>query len=392
MKKYLFLALGVAALASCSSDEVVELNEGNEIKFSVVADNDSRAATVYCNNNLMKDFVLYASTDKGKDFIVEETYEWDQNYSYTTGDNGSVRYWPESDALNFYAIKNADLEWTAGQAPTGKFTVDGTVGQQVDFVYSVERSDDNTGVTKDESNNGNVVLNFRHALSQIEFQAINENPDLWVEILNVKVGNAKSAGDFLFPNVSTKNNYENHDGNVISNTGAGVITWSNQATPVNYTLDSDITPVTLLSTEGVKPVTFVKGDLTTYTNSMLLLPQTTEAWNGKEGAFLAVKCRIWNIIDGDTDTKVLLYGDKLGDGTAEGRWAFVPVKFEWTPGCKYIYTFNFTKGGNAGLDDSDGEDQPSDTPVLVNLTVDVSVDDFEPKDADGEDNTQMKTE
>ena len=391
MKKYLFLALGVAALTSCSSDEVTELNQGNEIKFAVVADNDSRAADIYCNNNLMEDFTLYASTDQNKDFIVAETYENDGNStSYTTGDEGSVRYWPENDALNFYAIKNAELDWEAGQAPTGDFTVAPTVGAQVDFVYSVERSDDNTGVTKDETNNGTVTLNFRHALSQIEFQAKNENPDLWVEILNVKVGNAKSEGDFTFPNVSTKDNYENHTGAVTPNEEAGVITWTNQATPENYKLDADLSsPVTLLSTQGVQPITYVQEDLTTYTNSMLLLPQTTAKWNGTEGSFLAVKCRIWNIIGGDTNTKVLLYGDANGDGTAEGRWAFVPVDFSWAPGCKYIYTFNFTKGGNAGFDDSAGEEKPSNIPVLVNLTVDVTVDDFEPK---APTNTPMEVE
>lgn len=389
MKKYLFLALGVAALTSCSSDEVTELNQGNEIKFSVVADNDSRAHAVYCNNKLMDDFKLYASTENNEDFIVGETYT-NTNGVFSTS---SKRYWPENDALNFYAITNADLDWTAGQTPTGSFTVNGTVGSQVDFVYSVE-----LGKKKSDEDvvDGKVALNFRHALSQIEFQAKNENPDLLVEILNVKVGNAKSAGDFTFPNESTKDNYVNHEGSATSNAEAGIITWKNQKTLANYVLDADITPLELLSTDGVQPVTYVEGDLKTYTNSMLLLPQTTDAWNGSEGAFLAVKCRIWNIIkdaNGAITDKVLLYGDadKAKEGY-EGRWAFVPVKFDWAPGCKYIYTFNFTKGGNAGFDDSDGEDQPSDTPVLVNLTVDVSVDDFEPKDADGEDNTQMKTE
>lgn len=384
MKKYLFLALGVAALTSCSSDEVTELNQGNEIKFSVVADNDSRAANIYCNNNLMDNFTLYASTGD-KDFIVDEVYNNDNGEFKTT----AKRYWPENDALDFYAIKNAELTWDAGQIPTGDFTVEPVVGDQVDFVYSVEK-----GKKKSDLDvvDGKVTLNFRHALSQIEFQAKNENPDLMVEILNVKVGNANSVGDFTFPNVSTKDNYVNHDGAVTPNPGAGVITWANQATPVNYQLDADVTAVTLLKDDQVHPITYVKGDLTTYTNSMLLLPQTTAKWDGTKGSFLAVKCRIWNIIkdtNGDITDQVLLYGDKNNDGDGEGRWAFVPVDFNWAPGCKYIYTFNFTNGGNAGFDDSEGEDKPSNTPVLVNLTVDVTVDDFEPKDPA---NTPMEVE
>ena len=384
MKKYLFLALGVAALTSCSSDEVTELNQGNEIKFSVVADNDSRAANIYCNNNLMDNFTLYASTGN-KDFIVDEVYNNDNGEFKTT----AKRYWPENDALDFYAIKNAELTWNAGQIPTGDFTVESVVGDQVDFVYSVEK-----GKKKSDQDvvDGKVTLNFRHALSQIEFQAKNENPDLMVEILNVKVGNANSVGEFTFPNVSTKDNYVNHTGAVTPNEEAGVITWANQATPVNYKLDADVTAVTLLKDDQVHPITYVKGDLTTYTNSMLLLPQTTAKWDGTKGSFLAVKCRIWNIIkdtNGDITDQVLLYGDKNNDGDGEGRWAFVPVDFNWAPGCKYIYTFNFTNGGNAGFDDSEGEDKPSNTPVLVNLTVDVTVDDFEPKDPA---NTPMEVE
>lgn len=387
MKKYLFLALGVAALTSCSSDEVTELNQGNEIKFSVVADNDSRAQTVFCNNNLMDNFTLYASTGD-KDFIVDEVYNNDNGEFKTT----AKRYWPENDALDFYAIKNAELTWDAGQIPTGDFTVAPTVSAQVDFVYSVEKGKKKSDQDVADAN-GKVTLNFRHALSQIEFQAKNENPDLMVEILNVKVGNAKSEGDFTFPNVSTTDNYVNHGGTVTVNDKAGVITWANQATPVNYQLDADVTAVTLLKDDQVHPITYVKGDLTTYTNSMLLLPQTTEKWDGTEGSFLAVKCRIWNIIkdtNGDITDQVLLYGDADKNTPGyEGRWAFVPVGFNWAPGCKYIYTFNFTNGGNAGFDDSDGEDKPSDTPVLVNLTVGVTVDDFEPK---APIDTQMKTE
>ena len=75
---------------------------------------------------------------------------------------------------------------------------------------------------------------------------------------------------------------------------------------------------------------------------------------------------------------VVLYGDKNGDGEVEGRWAYVPVAFNWKPGYKYVYTFNFTNGGNAGYDDSNGNDKPGNVAVLLPLTVDVTVDDFQP--------------
>ena len=61
MKKFFYVAIAATALASCSSDNLVDLKEGDEIKFTAVADNDSRAAQIFCNNNKMNDFVVYAS-------------------------------------------------------------------------------------------------------------------------------------------------------------------------------------------------------------------------------------------------------------------------------------------------------------------------------------------
>ncbi|MEE0974101.1 MAG: hypothetical protein UH853_00135 [Muribaculaceae bacterium] len=56
--------------------------------------------------------------------------------------------------------------------------------------------------------------------------------------------------------------------------------------------------------------------------------------------------------------------------------AVFPVKFEWEAGKKYVYTFNFTNGGNAGYEDTDNDGEPDNTPVLVDLNVSVTVDDF----------------
>ena len=51
MKKKYYLALGLlATLASCSQDEVMEVNRsGDEITFDVVANKATRAADVFCN-------------------------------------------------------------------------------------------------------------------------------------------------------------------------------------------------------------------------------------------------------------------------------------------------------------------------------------------------------
>lgn len=390
MKKFFYVAVAATALASCSSDQLVDLKEGDEIKLSVIADNDSRAETIFCNYNLPESFQLYAATvastgKEAQDFIVDEKYVRTSGVTYER--DGVNRYWPENDALNFYAVKNAEITWEAGEVPTGSFEVDDDVESQLDFVYAA-----NPNQSKPTSGSA-VALNFRHALSQIEFKVANANPDLEIIVKNVKVGNALSKGNFTFP-ATTAEEWENHNqGDEDMTDDGSVIAWASQNTPINFTLAEDFDDVAVLSTDPVTALTFETDDAENanfaeiYEKSMLLLPQLTTAWNGTEGGFLAVKCVINNIIkEGENITdRVVLYGDNDGDGEAEGRWAFVPVKFDWKPGYKYVYTFNFTNGGNAGYDDSNGNDKPGNVAVLLPLTVDVTVDDFQPTNGSTED-------
>ena len=67
MKKIIFTALAASALLSCSKDQVIELNRANdEIEFSIAADNQTKAAQVYCANNLMTEFTVYSSYKEGE--------------------------------------------------------------------------------------------------------------------------------------------------------------------------------------------------------------------------------------------------------------------------------------------------------------------------------------
>lgn len=373
MKKFFFLAIAATALASCSSDNLVDLKEGDEIKFTAVADKDSRAAEIFCNNNKMDEFNLYAAVNK-KTFIGGEVYTNNAGDYSTT----AKRYWPEYDAVDFYALHNqGTFTWTpAATDPnpvaSGSFTPETSVAAQKDFVYAVKK-----GVVKPAD--GVVALNFRHALSQIEFQAKNQNPDLKIEILDVKVGNALSTANYTLPE-NTDGNIINHDQDADPETGsypANVITWSSWAaggSNTSYTFGAEFGEAKTL--EATEVTLTLSTPETNYAKSMLLLPQSTTQWaaDATTGTYLAVKVRIWNKSGRD---ETLIYGDAVtNEDGYEGRWAFVPVAFNWKPGYKYVYTFNFTNGGNAGYEDTDNNGEPDNKPVLVPLTVDVTVDDF----------------
>lgn len=316
MKKYLFLALGVAALTSCSSDEVTELNQGNEIKFSVVADNDSRAATVYCNNNLMDEFYVYATADGtpfiNADLIKYENSKWENK-------TATQRYWPETfTAMNFYGVVSETGETlnkiavsNEGVPQITNFEPATDVAEQTDLLYAVENV-----TTKPD--NGEVSLNFRHALSQIEFRAVNKNQYIDVQIEKVVVGNVLSKGtSFALPK-STKDNTVQHANGSGTFTANSQGTWTLDNTTANYVVESYSVPTdeapNYIGAEGdetsltLATANHAESPITgNYSKTMLLLPQTSTQNGGKwtpatddvnpestatSGTYLGVKCKM----------------------------------------------------------------------------------------------------
>ena len=377
MKKFFYVAIAATALASCSSDNLVDLKEGDEIKFTAVADNDSRAADVYCNNNLPGEFKLWACYDDKESFINGETYTVDGSGVAT---NAKTRYWPEDGKLDFYALVNGEATlstWPA--APTVKFDVLGNVGDNDDLVSVADQKDLLYAVTPNQSKTtDNVRLNFRHALSQIEFQAKNTNPQLYIEVTGVRVGKVNTTDTYNLPSTATNVDvYLDHDSNVssndrnVANEGKWTTAWTNSL----LTLDNYEVSFSPIEITNVATSLTLSNDKVGVGNSLLLLPtiwdgnQTgTTAWtvtNGTyDGTYLAVKCTIWNVLGDavDKDSDAILHDD---------AWAVIPVDFKWEEGKKYIYTFVFGTG-------SAGYEENSTDPVLWPIKLDISVDDFQP--------------
>ncbi len=388
-KSYLLGALGLLAMASCSQDETIGINhDGDEITFNVVTNNATRAENVYCNQNLPGGFYVSAISD-GKTYIDKD---------YVTGSNGNwtntsgTRYWPET-AVDFYAHVNGGdaYKWNNGSPIFEGFTVNNTVGSQVDLLYAVKKDQSKT--------NGKVNLNFRHALSQIVFQAKNTNANLYVEIAGVSVANVGGTNTFTFPSANTETNIVDHDENADGvyedgefgssiNYDASWGTWAplTQGTK-QYNVDFDKTPVP--GTNTLVALTTKNDAGKEYnSNAMLLLPQKTTAWNpetnplpgaaGNTGSYLLVDCAIFNVAGDDyADGDVCLWGEPQGSGWTTKELA-IPVAFDWEQGKKYVYTLVFGEG-NGGYDpDPDPDPDPEDPdPVLVPITFEITVDDFE---------------
>ena len=382
------------AMASCSQDETIGINhDGDEITFNVVTNSATRAADVYCNQNLPGGFYVSAISD-GKTYIDKD---------HVTGSNGNwtntsgTRYWPET-AVDFYAHVNGGdaYKWSVNEgkatAKFENFAVNGTVAEQVDLLYAVK--------TNQSKTNGKVNLNFRHALSQIVFQAKNTNANLYVEIAGVSVANVGGTNTFTFPSANTENNIVDHDENADGvyedgEFGSGISydaswgTWAalTQGTE-QYNVDFDKTSVP--GTNTLVSLTTKNEDGKEYnSNAMLLLPQKTTAWDpetnplpgaaGNTGSYLLVDCAIFNVAGTDyaEGDDVCLWGEPQGSGWTTKELA-IPVAFDWEQGKKYVYTLVFGEG-NGGYDpDPEPDPDPEDPdPVLVPITFEITVDDFE---------------
>ena len=382
MKKKYYLALGLlATLASCSQDEVMEVNRsGDEITFDVVANKATRAADVFCNQNMPESFTVSAISGKQSyikgDVIKYENGKW-------VNQNGT-RYWPEAK-VDFYAHVNGGTayKWdcTGGTASAKfvDFSPATALASQVDLLYAVK--------TEQEKTQTPVTLNFRHALSQIVFQARNDSKNLYVEISGVSVNNAESKGTFTFPSVSTDENVEDHTGTTTDypETAKGWGTWQlASGNPASY--EAAFTAVAVKGDKQVYPLTTKSSTETpdNFTdNTMLLLPQSTTAWDNKtealddtKGSYLMVNCLIYNVEDGSGvkgEDDVLLWGEQGEDGTCTPKPLAIPADFAWEQGKKYIYTIVFGNG-NGGYDPEDPDPNPD--PVLVPISFEVEVDDF----------------
>jgi hypothetical protein len=375
MKKILFSAAMALVLVSCSRDEVIEVNRDSDvIEFGVVTNASTRAADVYCNNNKPGGFTVYANFN-GKTYIDGDAIVYNETGGKWENTSG-VRYWPNGP-VSFYAHVNAGTAFKGSTTATTieNYTVPTAVANQKDLLYAVK--------TQSE---GPVTLNFRHALSQIVFQAKNTNENLYVEIDGVTICNLGNVNTFTYPTADTDDNIINHggvEGTITYNDSWGtwaVLNGGNTDYPVTFTA------VPVPGDGAVKSLTNTNDtDKEFSSNAMLLLPQTTTAWapapdNGtpekQDGTYFLVDCKIWNVAgDAHNDSDVVLW---------EGP-AAVPVTINWEQGKKYIYTFVFGNG-NGGYDPEPGPgpdpDNPDPTPdpepVLIPITFEVTVDDFVP--------------
>lgn len=346
-KSFLFAAMSIMILASCSNDDIVDVNNGSGISFRASLDKAVTRANATNLQNLAA-FNVTAIGD-GKSYFT--------NLGVTSANNGadwttaSTYYWP-SYQLAFFAYAPQTPSGTVGIANAEKKITDFSPAQAVtdqkDLVISY-----NTG-TKALNENSGVAMNFKHALSQIEVKAKCSNDKIKIEVLGVKLVNAAAKADFTFPETETNTGYS------LPQNQWGNLTEKND--PSKAYMIQGTTAVTL--TDAAQSIMF--GD-----NNFMLIPQQLTKWDGTAatiGAYLSVLCRIYSVDNGNL---TLLYPQPTGGDNKDDKYAFsaVGIDTNWEPGKKYIYTLNFCdNGGGAGEIDPTPTDPTNPTNPQVDPT------------------------
>jgi hypothetical protein len=172
MKKFFLSMLAVAALVSCSNEEVLEVNKGEAISFSnAFVDNATRATDPSYSNNDITAFTVYGTVNNVVIYPGSTVTKGDAGYGAAwTCD--VEQYWIAGANYKFIGIVDgakANVTETTienGMPTAIKYTADG----KTDLLCQTITKTANT----DGTSNGLVAFEFAHLLSKINFTVNND--------------------------------------------------------------------------------------------------------------------------------------------------------------------------------------------------------------------------
>lgn len=323
------MGIAMTVFASCSQDEIKEVNRGKAIDFRTPA---LTKATETTTSNLVE---FYASAYKPGNF--ETSYYSDVMYTKMVDHFvSSPEYlWPgDGSSLNFFAYSPSPQKvGTPQMTDDGKYQLTYSpaqnISEQADLITATA-----TGSSADAA--AGVVLEFAHRLSQITVSAYNGDQNHVVKVKGVKIANVKDEGTLNFS-----------DG-----------TWSYKAVPTYKSYSTTYDQERNLSV-WTSLMNSVKIDGNNYMDNAMVIPQTLTAWDPADpnggGTYIGV------LINITTSEGAQVYPETPG----EYAWVAKPIDGEWVAGKKYHYQLDFTDG--AGYDETTGELVSSDVAFTLSI-------------------------
>lgn len=200
MKKIFFALCAVAALASCSNNEIVNLDQEAIAFDNAFVDNGTRATDDFTiETNELFDFNVWATTQRPDQNgeaqpivpILNEVIvcrpDLVSSWVYPTA---NTQYWIPGNTYQFAAVKNGTVASLANGLPA-TITYDAT--SQADVLYA---ADTRVGV---ETGNATVAFTFDHLLSKAYFTVkvgAFENANYTYKVKDVQINNAVKVATY----------------------------------------------------------------------------------------------------------------------------------------------------------------------------------------------------
>ncbi|MBQ8866633.1 MAG: fimbrillin family protein [Bacteroidaceae bacterium] len=245
-KSFWMLGMAVAALASCTESEVVEIPEGRVIGFEPFVDKMTRAVQNITTVNQITYFNVFGyhadfttagdGTITPGDFEEEFINAW---VAYTQGTGGNyywksenAGYWEANKLFRFAAYtngSNAEELTAAYDAAEDKLTItayevtDASVSdpsEKPDLLAAISGDRITTSVT----GNTDVIFNFRHMLAKVTLVLYNNSANMDLHYHNLSVADVSKKGNC----------------NMAYNSGNISTTWDNLAESGAFSYGSEI--------------------------------------------------------------------------------------------------------------------------------------------------------
>lgn len=340
MKKYFIIAAAaLVALAACTKNEIdpaSKTKDAREINFNTVANKATKApitGTTYSFNCPSFGVFAYYLASGNWNTTAENTsavsYMDDVEISFNDTKDiwapASTYYWPLEGKLTFiaYSPKSAATAAfsNAGVLTLTGFTVNTTVADQVDLLYSAIAADktqnedyyEDTANSKDSENaegDKGVNIQFKHALSQVIFKAKTADEvydaGLSFKVNSITVNAASTATSMTVTNPTD------------AQLASAITTWTTPSTNANFAVRSTDFPEAA-NTYLTKTLSDPIGD------ALLMIPVT--AFAGTDPT-VTVSYTLYRMSDNvDLGTKeVSIHFDDIDD-----------VVTNWQAGKKYVY-------------------------------------------------------
>ena len=284
MKKSLFMmGVAIAALSSCTQNEVLDIAESNTIQFGKSYIGKPTRATIVENEAMLDNFYVYAHS-------VESASGWGEGVTSYFMENEKVYRGP-NDVWGYDNIKkyeNDKLYSFAAYSDGGIEGVDGKLASGVTFTsptssaiakleianYTTDGKDKDLLVAISQNTltetDPKVTFAFKHALSQIKFNIHNPLGNNSIRIESFSVSGFNDGAKLTYTEAASDN---------------PIITWDAPTTPRNITTLEKNTAVTndpAYGTYTIIPQTIDESGLTINITASLILADGTVKEQNKE--------------------------------------------------------------------------------------------------------------